>query len=194
MGMAVRRANVLLIPAGLCSAGCSFGPRVLEKTHGRYNEAYRQVDSEELLLNFVRLRYGDPPAEIEVSSIAAQYELSATAEARPFFSTDSSGEVLRSFTRVLPFAGATGSNRPTISMIPIHSGETVARYMHPISPDEVVVFAETNSPISTVFQLWLDGVNGVPNAPSASGPTRGFPPEYAAFRRAAELLVRRKCS
>lgn len=183
------RSRVLLCLVCLCGPGCSFGPRALEKTHGRYNEAYRQVDSEELLLNIVRLRYGDPPAEVEVSSIAAQYELSASAEARPFFGTESvSGPVFKSLSTVLPFAGAGGANRPTISLTPIHSGETVARFLHPITPEGVIFFAETSWPISTVFRLWLEGMNGVPNAPSASGPTRGFPPEYAEFRRVVELL------
>ena len=147
------------------------------------------MDSEELLLNLVRLRYADPPAEVEVTSIAALYELSANAEARPFFEVPNPSDgVFRTFTNVLPFAGAGGSNRPTISLTPIHSGETVARYLHPITLDGVVFFAGTSWPISTIFRLWLEGVNGVPNAPSASGPTRGFPPRYAEFLRAAELF------
>jgi hypothetical protein len=147
------------------------------------------VDSEELLLNIVRLRYGDPPAEVEVSGIAAQYELSATAEARPFFAAPNpAGSIFRTFTNVLPFAGAGGSNRPTISLTPVHSGETVARYLRPITLEGVAFFAETSWPISAIFRMWLEGMNGVPNAPSASGPTRSFSPEFAEFRRATELL------
>jgi hypothetical protein len=186
---AVLRACVLLFLASLWSAGCTFGPRALEKTHGRYNDAYRQVDSEELLLNIVRLRYGDPPAEVEVSGIAAQYELTASAEARPFFEAPNpAGSIFRSFSAVLPFAEAGGSNRPTISLTPVHSGETVARYLQPITLEGVILLAETSWPISTIFRLWLEGINGVPNAPSASGPTRSFAPEYAEFRRAVEIL------
>lgn len=184
----MRRAIFVTCLLCIASVGCSFGPKTLENTHGRYNDAYRRVDSEELLLNIVRLRYGDPPAEVEVSAVAAQYELSAQVEARPFFSTESSGDVFRSFRAVLPFAGAGGANRPTISLTPVHSGETTARYLRPITPEGVVFFAETSWPIATVFRLWLEGLNGVPNAPSASGPTRSFAPEYADFRRACESL------
>ena len=184
----MRRTSLLIYLACLGSLGCSFGPRALEKSHGRYNEAYRQIDSEELLLNIVRLRYGDPPAEVEVSGIAAQYELSVSAEARPFFGTEADSALFRTFSTVLPSASASGANRPTISLTPVHSGETVARYLRPITPEGVVFFAETSWPISTVFRLWLEGMNGVPNAPSASGPTRSFSPEYAEFRRATELL------
>jgi hypothetical protein len=182
------RASVLCCLACVAAGGCAFGPRALEKSHARYNEAFRQVDSEELLLNIVRLRYGDVPAEVEVSAIAAQYELAADTEARPFFSTEATGDLFRSFTSVLPFASVRGANRPTISLTPIHSAETIARYLRPITLEGVIFFAETSWPIATIFRLWLEGMNGVPNAPSASGPTRGFAPEYAEFRRACELL------
>src|SRR5271165_2530668 len=66
-------------------SGCAFGPRVLEKTHGRYQESVRQVDEEQLLRNIVHLRYSEVPMELTVSSIASQYELAGSAEARPFF-------------------------------------------------------------------------------------------------------------
>jgi hypothetical protein len=39
----------------LAACGCSFRPRALERTHGRYNEAVRRVE-EEILRNLVRLR------------------------------------------------------------------------------------------------------------------------------------------
>lgn len=56
---------------GSC-AGCgSFGPRALEKTHGRYNEAVHEVEQEEFLRNLVRMRYNDTPSSLNVSSIAA---------------------------------------------------------------------------------------------------------------------------
>src|SRR6476620_9844686 len=65
--------------------GCAFGPKVLEKTHGRYQESIRTVNEEQLLRNIVHLRYNEIPFELNVSSIATQYELAGSAEARPFF-------------------------------------------------------------------------------------------------------------
>jgi hypothetical protein len=184
----MRHLTYLVCLGALAQSGCALGPRALEKSHGRYNEAFARVDSEELLLNIVRLRYGDPLAEVEVSAITAQYELDAQADARPFFSTEASADIFRSFSTVLPGAGVSGSNRPTLTLTPIHSGETSARYLRPITLDGVIVFSETSWPISTVFRLWLEGMSGLPNAPSASGPTRGFPPDYREFHRAVELL------
>lgn len=57
-------AAVLFV--ALTAAGCSFGPKALELSHVRYNHAVIRVAEEELL--------------------HTQYELGASAEARPFFS------------------------------------------------------------------------------------------------------------
>ena len=67
------------------AGGCTFGPKMLEQTHSRYNESIRHVYEEQLLENIIRCRYNESPFKLSVSSIAAQYELSGGAEARPFF-------------------------------------------------------------------------------------------------------------
>ena len=45
-----RIQRIVLIFCGFVLAGsfsgCAFGPRVLEKTHGRYQESVRQVDED----------------------------------------------------------------------------------------------------------------------------------------------------
>jgi hypothetical protein len=146
--------------------------RALEKSHGKYNESFVRIDSEELLLNIVHL-HDDQLAEVGVSAFAAQ------AEGRPFFGAPNpAGSTLRRRDkRILP----------TLSLTPIPCGETVARDMRPVTLDGLIVFAETSWPISTIFRLWVEGANGLPNAPSASGPTRGSPLEYQEFLRAAQL-------
>jgi hypothetical protein len=171
--------------------GCAFGPIVLEKTHGRYNEAVRRVDEEQLLRNIVRMRYSETPLELNVSSIAAQYELDGTAEARPFFvapNPSNSNIVFRTFTKILPDVSVSGSNRPTITLVPGDTGEAVQRYLTPISTDTLVFLFQTSWPVSTVMRLWVERLNGVPNAASASGPPRCDVPDFERFRRVAELL------
>jgi hypothetical protein len=163
---------------------------VLEKTHGRYNEAVRRVDEEQLLRNIVRLRYNETSLELNVSSIASQYELDATAEARPFFiapNPSNSNIVFRTFTKILPDVSVSGSNRPTITLIPADNGDAVQRFLTPISSDTLIFLSQTSWPVSTVLRLWLDRANGVPNASSASGPLRGDVPDFERFRRVAEL-------
>src|SRR5262245_6315744 len=158
---------------GLTTGGCAFGPKVLEKTHGRYNEAVRRVDEEQLLRNIVRMRYNETALDLNVSSIAAQYELDGGAEARPFFSTPNpAGMIFHPFTRILPDVMVNGSNRPTITLVPGDTGEAVQRFLTPITLDTLVFLFQTSWPVATVTRLWVERLNGVPNAAVASGPPR----------------------
>ncbi len=170
------------------SGGCAFGPKVLEKSHSRYNASVRRVNEEQLLENIVRCRYNESPFKLTVSSIAAQYELSGGAEARPFFvAPNPSGSVFKTFTSVLPDITAGAANRPTITLIP-SGGDAVRRFLTPIAPETLSYLGSTCWPIATVLRLYVERLNGVPNAPSASGPQRPFAPDFARFQRVAYLL------
>ena len=185
----------LLVVCGLLTAattsGCAFGPKVLEKSHGRYQESVRLVDEEQLLRNLVHLRYSELPFELNVSSIAAQYELNGSAEARPFFiapNPSNSNIIFKTFTSILPDLSVSGANRPTITMVPADNGDTVRRFLTPI-PTEVLAFlSETSWPIEVVLRLWVERLNGVPNAVTASGPSRGVISDFLRFRRLTELM------
>jgi hypothetical protein len=164
---------------------------VLEKSHGRYNEALRHVNEEQLLRNLVHMRYNEIPINLGVSSIAAQYELTGSAEARPFFvapNPSNSNIVFRTFTKILPDVAASAANRPTITLIPSDNSDAVQRFLTPISAETLLFLAETSWPVSTVMRLWVERINGVPNAASASGPQRNQIPDFERFRRVAELM------
>jgi len=170
------------------SGGCAFGPKALELSHSRYNASIRRVYEEQLLENIILCRYNESPFRLAVSSIAAQYELSGGAEARPFFvAPNSSNGIFKTFTSVLPDVTVGGANRPTITLIPA-GGQAVRRFLTPIEPETLVYLGSTCWPISTVLRLYAERVNGVPNAPSASGPQREFAPDFARFQRVAYLL------
>jgi hypothetical protein len=178
------------------ASGCSFGPKSLVLSHGKYNEAVRHVNEEQLLRNLVHIRYNEPRIHLNVSSIAAQYEISGTAEARPFFiapNPSNSNVIFRTFTKILPDVSVSGANRPTITLVPADDGDAVERFMTPITAEMLNFLSQTSWPVSTVMRLWVERLNGIPNAASASGPQQDVVPDFERFRRAAELcqLVRR---
>src|SRR3954447_1112892 len=189
----LRRLLVVLcgfVLTGL-SPGCAFGPKVLEKTHGRYQESVRTVNEEQLLRNLVHLRYNEVPFELNVSSIATQYELSGSAEARPFFiapNPSNSNIIFKTFTSILPDLSVSGANRPTITLVPADNSETVRRYLTPIPTETLAFLSETSWPTSVVLRLWVERLNGVPNAVTASGPSIGVISDFARFRRVADLM------
>lgn len=178
--------TVILMTGGM---GCAFGPRAIEKTHGLYGSAVDRVAEEQLLRNIVRLRYTESPAELDISAIAAQYELEAAGEVRPFFSSEGvNGPFFQSFSTILPFASVSGANRPTVSMVPQSDASSVRQFLTPITFDSLVFLTQAGWSVEHIFRIWVDRLNGVPNRVAAAGPPRNIPTDFARFLRATELL------
>lgn len=168
--------------------GCtSFGPRSLQQSRLEYNETIKSTTEEQLLLNIVRLRYTDTPSSLAVSAIAAQFERSQTLGLTPFF-TASGADINQSFTSVLPQAQILHADRPTFSLTPLDDQELTRKLFTPLPLDGIVYLAKTTWPISTVFRLYLENLNWVPNAQTASGPTPVSAPEFSNFRHGVEAM------
>lgn len=181
---------VFLAVVGAAVSGCAFGPRALENSRLRYNEAIKTTTEEQLLLNIVRLRYTDSPSSLSVSSIAEQREIVAGLRALPFFTSAAAGDLGSYRGTVLPNAEITGANRPTLSYTPIDDQEFTRRLFTPITLEGIAYLGKTTWPISTVFRLYLENLNWVPNAESASGPTPRDTPDYAVFLAGIQALQR----
>jgi hypothetical protein len=179
---------VVVVAAGALLAGCaSYGPEALNQTRLHYNEVVKATTEEQLLLNIVRLRYTDTPSSLAVSAIAAQFERSQSVQIVPFF-TSAGGDINRSFTAVLPSAQVLGADRPTFSLTPLDDQEFTRKLFTPLPLDGIVYLAKTTWPISTVFRLYLENLNWVSNAQTASGPTPKQPPDVADFLRGIAAL------
>lgn len=173
------------------AAGCAFGPRAVEDGRLRYNEAVKTTTEQQLLLNIVRLRYTDTPSSLSISSIADQREIVAGLKAIPFFTADAGGMSFGGFRgSVLPQAEVTGITRPTLSYTPLDDSEFTRRLFTPITLDGTAYLARTTWPISTVLRLYLENLNWVSNAETASGPTPRDVPEFAAFLSGVRALQR----
>lgn len=153
-----------------------------------YNEAMKAAAEEQLLLNIVRLRYSDTPSSLTVSSIAMQTETQRSFGILPFFGTANNESELRRFTGLLPQFQVQSINRPTISLTPLDDQDFTRRLFTPMTAEGVLYLAKTSWPIATVFRLWLENLNWVPNASSASGPTPARAPELSEFERGMGAL------
>jgi hypothetical protein len=163
------------------------GPQSLNQTRLMYNEVVKATTEEQLLLNIVRLRYTDTPSSLAVSAIAAQFERSQSFQLTPFF-TAAGADINRSFTIVLPQGQVLSADRPTFSLTPLDDQEFTRKLFTPLPLDGIVYLAKTTWPISTVFRLYLENLNWVSNAQTASGPTPKAPPIYIDFQRGIEAM------
>ena len=182
---------VALCGLALASAGCSIGPRALAPDRIRYNEAVKTSGEEELLLNIVRLRYTDTPSSLSVTSLAEQYEVTRNLGLTPLFTADAGGMSFGGYRSViLPQASVTRSSRPTLTYTPQDDQAFTQRLFTPLSLDALASLSKTTWPTATVFRLWLENMNWVSNAETASGPTPREPPEFAEFLTGVEALQR----
>jgi hypothetical protein len=177
------------LAAGVLDVGCSsIGPRALEQTRLPYNEAVKITTEEQLLLNIVRLRYTDTPSSLAISNIAAQFELTKGLQIVPFFTATGGDNNRGSYAATLPQAQIGGADRPTFSLTPLDDQEFTKKLFTPLSLDGVIYLAKTTWPISTVFRLYLENLNWVSNAETASGPTPKLAPVFAEFQHGMEVL------
>jgi hypothetical protein len=190
----VRLGGALLVLAVGCK---SLGPRTIPSDRFNYNAAGAQSTSEQLLLNIVRLRYGEPTYWLEISSMLSQYELKAggalswfdytlqplqSPELRAVYGLDPDPALDKQQEANFNF-----TDRPTISYSPLQGREFADRLMTPIPPATVIYLAESGWPIDRVMDCCVQRINGVPNSPIHDvGPSEHYDPRP--FQRVSELL------
>jgi hypothetical protein len=164
----------------LMSAGChQFGPGRIESSRLNYNEIINRTSNEQLLLNLVRLKYRDTPLFLEVSAVTTSFNFSASASAggNPH--------------DVYPTAAGPGldyAERPTISYSPVQGSKFATQLLTPMSLDMLALMYHSGWSVERVFLCCVQMMNGVKNAPSASGPTPDYMPTYKDFHAIADIM------
>jgi hypothetical protein len=73
-------------------------------------------------------------------------------------------------------------------LIPTDDAAAIERLLSPIPHQTLLMLTQTSWPTSTVLRLWLERLNGIPNAATASGPQPVGIPDHARFRHIVDLL------
>ena len=167
----------------LATAGCtSLGPAVLRGERIHYNLALQHTTNEQMLLNLVRLKYRDTPIFLEVSGIASQVSLSASAQA---------GAQLQADANELFNLGVdlVYSTLPTVTYTPLQGEDFSQRFLSPLSLDRLMLLYRSGWPLRPILRLGVQRLNQVKNAPRAAVPTlRRRVPDYQDFARVVDLI------
>ncbi|MHC4820991.1 MAG: hypothetical protein ACYTDX_04640 [Planctomycetota bacterium] len=180
------RGALPLVLAAAVLAGCkgpdkALGAETIYDGRADYNTAIQRTDAEQLLLNLVRLRYRDTTYFLEVSSVSTTFESSGTL----------GGE--GTFVKGAPnpydaFASFKWSEKPTVTYAPLKGDKFVKQLMTPVNLDTLVLLTQSGWSAERVLGVLLRGMNGLRNAPSASGPTPDIEPEFRKFREAIGIM------
>jgi hypothetical protein len=182
----MRPAVAAMILCGLAAAGgChAVGPMALRTGRGPYSLALQQSTNEQLLLNLVRMHYRDTPIFFEVASVSCSYN-EQVGLGGSFSPTRGD-----SFTNVYGLTGSAAfSEQPTIVYVPMQSERFAKQMLSPVSADALLLLTNSGWSLRRVLSLCVQRMNGLQNAPRASGPTPTWAPEYKDFQRASELML-----
>ena len=161
----------------LALAGCgSIGPGSVPRDRLDYLTAVAESWKEQTLLNIVRLRYGDAPSFLDVSSVISAYTFQGQVTAGGQLSTNLTNTIPRAFGSV----GATGlyQDRPTISYTPL-AGEKFARsLLSPLPPSEVFELIQAGYPADNVLLVTTRAINGLYNRSGIGARAREAEPEF----------------
>lgn len=180
--MLVRVVLALAIPL-LVGCATRLGPTTIPAARFDYNNNIARSQNDQLLLNLVRLKYRDTLVFLDVGTVIAQYTLSANAGAAARINVD--GAAGNEFGLDL---GGGYSEQPTITYEPLQGAAFTQRLLTPISPLTVILLSQSGWSIERLLLCCVESVNGITNAPAASGPTPTTLPNNAEFRELAGLL------
>lgn len=157
--------------------GCRMlGPSTIRNGRLPYNQAVQITSDQELLLNIVRLRYRDTPTILQIASINTQFNLATSF-------TGSTSIVPAAAERYNLSGNANYYERPTISYRPVVGQAFIQQMLEPIDEDKLTLLYNAGWPIDTLFGLTVQSINGIQNAPGASGPTPELDPDFRRFQR-----------
>jgi hypothetical protein len=181
-----RLARVFILSAATLAAGCrSMGPAAISCDHANFNRAIAHTLDEQLLLNVVRARYLEPILFLDVGTVtdSRSHSYRAGTDGTKVF-VDPSDKIME----LIPAVGIAASQTPTVVYTPMQGRDFVRRIFSPLPLPLIISAIQSGWSASRVFGVFVERLNNLQNAPSASGPTPTRAPQCDEFYRMAQLL------
>ena len=141
-----------------------------------------------MLLNLVRMRYGDVPLFLQVSSVLTQYTYSGQVSAQGSFAV--AGQDRPDATADTVGAGAAVQfvERPTVTYAPL-SGEAFSRRLiAPLSNEIIFSLAQSGTPLEALVPIAVRRINGVRSLTNKVEYDDDDVSEFERFDRIAQLI------
>jgi hypothetical protein len=198
----MRSALLLGLAVSLIQAlntGCATSaPVTVRRDRFNFNDAGAESTKEQILLNIVRLRYGEPIYFVDIGSMLSHYALS-TGGSYANYTSDLNvwnNPGLRAVYNMrgepVPGSHTWGANleytdSPTITYTPLTGEEFARRVMAPIPPTTIIYLSKSGWSIDRLLECCVQQINDVGNSPIHEM-RQAAAPDTARFRRLAGLL------
>lgn len=164
------------------ASGCiGIGPSSIKSDRTQYNASIQHSNDQQLLLNLIRLKYRDTPFFLEITSIASHFKFAANGNANATLPD-------KGFNVFGLGGGMQVEESPTITYSPLQGEEFIQRFLAKIPLETIYLLLKSGWSIERVLRICLEKIEGVKNAPTASGPTPVRIPVYQDFLKVADLI------
>jgi hypothetical protein len=159
-------------------SGCaSVGPGTVARDRFDYISAISDSWKSQMLLNLVKIRYGDAPVFLDVASVINQYAVEASLGYTGNWAQNNELPWPYNFLHTWLALGKY-TDRPTITYAPL-SGEKFARnLMTPIPPAAILNLIQAGYPVDLVLRLCVHSINGISSRYGGSARMREADPEF----------------
>ena len=157
--------------------GCTgIGPPTVPRDRFDYTAAISDSWKHQMLFNIVKIRYGDAPVFLDVSSVISQYQIAGQINLGATFSSSPSNSPWSTTGSV----GGTGQfiDRPTITYSPVIGDKFARSLMSPVPPPAILSLMQAGYPVDVVFRLLVQEINGVRNRFGGEARARSADPEF----------------
>ena len=152
-----------------------------------YNNALVNSNNQELLLNIVRLRYGEYPTFVEITSMSHNNNIKSGSSFG--FNKTIMGAMDGKYPGSMALSlSPSYENLSGASYGRLAGKEYVKKFMTPISFPVVTSLIQSGWSLEEVFNLCIERINDLYNADTADGPVPEIAPEYESFAYFAHLL------
>ncbi len=167
--------------AALClvslALGCTTsGPVTIRSDRFNFNEAYADSTKDQLLLNIVRLRYGESISFVDIGSMLSHYTVSAGGSLSGYHSQLNvwNNPALRALygMRGEPVPGSQSwgaevnySDSPTITYYPVTGKDFSARVLAPIPPATIIYLSQSGWGIDRLLGCCVQQIDDLTNQP-----------------------------
>ncbi len=158
-------------------SGCgTIGPDTMERDRFDYSMSIADSWKKIMLLNIVKLRYGDTPIFLEVASIVNQYSIETELNASGDFR---SGDF---FGNAMTLGGKSKySDRPTITYTPMTGKKFAKNLLTPIPPHALLSLIQSGWNAEFILRVCLSAVNDLYNGSGRQMMARSADKGFAEF-------------
>ncbi|MGW8325541.1 MAG: hypothetical protein ACWGNI_07515 [Desulfobacterales bacterium] len=152
--------SLFIVMVSVLIIGCTgIGPKTIPRDRFDYSAAISKSWQNQMLLNMVKLRYGETPVFVDVTSVISQYAVESQVSLGAIFNNPlaNSGDTQS--------IGGTGkyTDRPTITYAPMVGKKFAKTMMTPIPPPAIFFLIQSGWPVDFILRSCVKSVNTFQN-------------------------------